>query len=84
MALHFCKNCGTVYDDRVGGCPKCETREVMDKVIANEYEAPAGDMSEAEVRAARKRSWIQLVIGIPAFIGFIYLIIYVMQIIKGG
>lgn len=84
MALHFCKTCGTVFDDKVGGCPKCETREVMDKVAANEYQAPVGDMSEEEARAARKRSWIQLVIGIPCFIGFIYLIIYVFKIVKGG
>ncbi len=84
MALHFCKSCGTVYDDKNGGCPKCATREVMKAVAANSYTPPESGMSEEEIRAARKSSWIQLLIGIPAFIGFIYLICYIFYKVKGG
>ncbi|MDD4074856.1 MAG: hypothetical protein PHC80_02060 [Eubacteriales bacterium] len=84
MALHFCKTCGTVFDDKNGGCPKCATSVVMDAVTANTYAPPESEMSEAESSAARKKSWIQLVIGVPCFIGFIYLLVYIFKIIKGG
>ena len=84
MALHFCKQCGTVYDDQNGGCPKCETKDVVDAVYANTYTPPQSDMSQDEIRAARKKSWIQLIIGIPCFIGFIYLLCILFMQIKGG
>lgn len=83
MALRFCKTCGTVYDDR-SVCPKCETQDVVAAVQANTYAPPPADMSEQEVRAARKKAWVQLVIGIPAFILFMYLVIYVFKLVKGG
>ncbi len=84
MALHFCKTCGTVYNDKDGGCPKCATREVIDAVKENSYVPPQSEMSEEEISSSRKRSWIQLIIGIPCFIGFIYLICYLFVMIKGG
>ncbi len=84
MSLHFCKKCGTVYNDKNGECPKCATHEVISAVMANDYAPPQSDMSDEDIRAARKKSWIQLIIGIPCFIGFIYLICYVFVMIKGG
>ena len=84
MALHFCKNCGTVFDDKNGDCPKCATREVIDAVAKNEYAPPASDMSEAEIQSARKKSWLQILIGVPCFIGFIYLLCYILISLKGG
>ena len=84
MALHFCKSCGTLYDDKNGPCPRCATKGVMEQVAANAYEPPQTQMSEEEIHSARKRSWIQLLVGIPAFIGFIYLIFYIYRIVKGG
>lgn len=84
MALHFCKKCGTVYDDKNGNCPKCETKDVVDAVYANTYVPPESDMTLEQIRAERKKSWIQLIIGIPCFIGFIYLLCYIFTIVKGG
>lgn len=84
MALHFCKKCGTVYDDRNGACPKCETKDVVDAVYTNTYVPPQSEMTPEEISAARKKSWIQLVIGIPCFIGFIYLLCFIFVQIKGG
>ncbi len=75
--MSFCKQCGTLYDPKQGPCPKCATKDVPDEAV---QPAP---MSVAESSRARRRAWIQLIIGIPAFIGFIYLIIYAMQLIKG-
>lgn len=69
----FCKKCGTLYNPKEGPCPKCSTEEI-------EYEAR--EMSNEEANKLRKKSWLQLLIGIPAFIGFIYLVIYLMNSFK--
>ncbi|MEG1547469.1 MAG: hypothetical protein RR232_04940 [Clostridia bacterium] len=69
----FCKTCGTLYNPKDGQCPKCSTRGM-------ECDVPPAEMSDAEARRLRKRSWIQLVIGIPAFIGFIYLLVYLVKL----
>ncbi|MBQ9832237.1 MAG: hypothetical protein IJO48_00745 [Clostridia bacterium] len=69
----FCKKCGTLYNPKEGPCPKCSTADIK-------YEPK--EMSEEEAAHLRKKSWIQLLIGIPAFIGFIYLTIYLMDLIK--
>ena len=69
----FCKKCGTLYNPKEGPYPKCSTEDIK-------YEPKA--MSEEEAKRLRKKSWIQLLIGIPAFIGVIYGIIYLMNLIK--
>ena len=35
-------------------------------------------------RRARRRAWIELCVGIPAFIGAIYLIIYLIRTFRGA
>lgn len=69
----FCKKCGTLYNPKEGPCPKCSTEDIK-------YEARA--MSDEEANRLRKKAWLQLLIGIPAFIGFIYLVIFLMNSLK--
>ena len=77
MKMRFCKVCGTIYDPAVGPCPKCTERELMEQQA--EAAAYDGTMSEAEVQRARKRAWIQIVIGVPAMIGFFYLVFFLAK-----
>lgn len=84
MALHFCKSCGALYNDKDGPCPKCATKELMEAVAANTYAPEAAPMDEEAARAARRRAWIQILIGMPCFIGFIYLIGWLFIKIQGG
>lgn len=68
--MKFCKECGTLYDEKQIDCPKCASKNIP----VNEAQ-----MDEAAAQKARKRSWLQILIGVPLFIGAIYLIIYLMQ-----
>lgn len=74
--MKFCKKCGTLYDEKQMECPKCAVAEL-------EPEPPA-EMSDEELKAARKRDWIRILIGVPAFMGLIYLIYYLLRILKGA
>lgn len=74
--MKFCKKCGTLYDDKNMECPKCAA-EALEP-------APPAEMTEAELTAARKRDWIWILIGVPAFMGFIYLIYYILRMLKGA
>lgn len=40
------------------------------------------DMTPEEAEKARKKSWIQILIGMPLFIGFIYLIFLLIRLMK--
>ena len=73
----FCKKCGTLYNPKVGPCPKCAAEQLSGDPGEPEQ------MSEAEANRRRKTAWIQLIVGIPLFIGFIYLLIYLVRLIKG-
>lgn len=73
----ICKKCGTLYNAKEGPCPKCSTEPLM------EQEQAQAEMSGEEAKRLRKKAWIQLVIGIPALIGFIYLLAYLYKLIKG-
>ena len=46
-------------------------------------DAYAGGYPEA-ARRARRRAWLELCIGVPAFIGVIYLVIYLIRALRGG
>ena len=41
-------------------------------------------MDAESARRARRRAWIELIIGVPAFIGVIYLIVYLIRLIRGA
>lgn len=79
MNMKFCKVCGTIYDPNVGPCPKCAERELME----NEAERLAYDenMDPAAAAKAKKRAWVQIVIGVPAMIGLFYLIFYLAKLL---
>ena len=69
MSLKFCKTCGTLYDEAKVDCPKCAA-----KALEPDYDELTYDssMDKAEADRLRKKSWIQLIIGVPAFIGVLY------------
>ena len=52
---------------------------------AEAEEAEVNHAMDAETaRRARRRAWIELCVGIPAFIGAIYLIIYLIRTFRGA
>ena len=78
MSLKFCKSCGTLYDDKTIGCPKCAGKQLEQNGNADVTDL---GMPPEEVRRRRKSNWIQLVIGIPALIGFFYLVFYLAKLL---
>lgn len=79
--MKVCKNCGTLYNEAEGPCPKCYTDELLRNGEAAQHEIDT-DMSPEDAVKARKKSWIQIMIGVPLFIGFIALIYRIMQLAK--
>ncbi len=75
--MKICKKCGTLYGKGTGVCPKCAANEAM---VEHEGDAPL-EMSEEELKKARIKSWIWILVGVPAFIGFIYGIFYLMKLL---
>lgn len=77
--IRFCKSCGTLYNDRAGGCPKCTARKILDE------NADGGsvdrNMSGEELKKARRKSWIGILIGVPLFIGGIYLLFFIIKLL---
>lgn len=71
--MKYCKNCRTPYSGS-DVCPKCGvSREEAEKAEI------------AEEKADRRRvglDWLWLVIGVPAFIGLIYLFILLLNSVK--
>ncbi len=78
MKMKFCKVCGTIYDPSAGPCPKCTERELMEQEA--ERQAYDETMNPEAQKKARKRDWIQLVIGVPAMIGLFYLVFYLAKL----
>lgn len=72
MKMKFCKVCGTIYDPAVGPCPRCAERELMEQQA--ESLAYDGHMAPEAQAKARRRAWLQIVIGVPAMIGLFYLV----------
>ncbi len=74
--------CGAFYEGKGGGCPKCAAAaELLRSAEAAEIDH---SMDDEAARKARKRAWVQLVIGVPAFIGVIQLIIYLIRNLRSG
>ncbi len=75
--------CGTFYEEKEGtpGCPKCAEAAALLKA-AEEAEVNHG-MDEATAKRLRKRAWLELLIGVPAFIGFIYGLIFLFRSLRG-
>lgn len=69
--MKYCKKCGVLYDSSLPSCPKCnpELLKYQDSI----QNAPKADKDTI------KKQWIGLCIGIPAFIGIIYLVIYLIK-----
>lgn len=78
MSYKFCKKCGTLYDEANGECPRCADKRLTEEGMRETvYDR---DMPEEEVERQRKSDWKRLIIGIPAFIAFIYLIFFIYRI----
>lgn len=75
--MKICKQCGTLYGKGTGVCPKCAANEAM---LEHENDAPL-QLSDEELKRARVKSWIWIILGVPAFIGLIYGIIYLMKLL---
>ena len=79
--MKVCKKCGTLYNEKVGPCPKCYTEDLLISGEAAKHEIDT-DMTPEEAKKARKKSWIQILIGMPLFIGFIYIIFLLIRLMK--
>lgn len=79
MKMKFCKVCGTIYDPAVGPCPRCAERELMEQQA--ESQAYDEHMPPEAQAKARRRAWLQIVIGVPAMIGLFYLVFSLAKIL---
>ena len=79
--MKVCKKCGTLYNEKEGPCPKCYTEDLLISGEAAKHEIDT-DMTPEEAEKARKKSWIQILIGMPLFIGFIYIIFLLIRLMK--
>jgi len=77
MSLKFCKTCGTLYDEAKTDCPKCAAKALEPDCNELTYDL---EMEKAEADRLRRKSWIQLMIGVPAFIGILYLAGYLIKL----
>ena len=75
--MHFCKTCGTLYPDSLGGCPRCNAKAVTEAHEQQEKEQPPAAPAD---RGTVRRQWIAILIGVPAFIGVLYLIIWLYRL----
>ncbi|MBE5784839.1 MAG: hypothetical protein E7330_03480 [Clostridiales bacterium] len=80
--MKFCMKCGSFYEEKEGtaGCPKCAGIAALYKAA----EAAEVDhaMDEETAKRLRKRAWLELLIGIPAFIGVIYGLICLFRLLR--
>ena len=81
--MKFCMKCGAFYEEKgAKGCPRCAETA---RLHAEAEEAEVNHAMDAETaRRERRRAWIELCVGIPAFIGAIYLIIYLIRTFRGA
>ena len=80
MSMKFCKQCGTLYDDSNVDCPRCTAKALEPDCDTLAYDST---MDEEKAAKLRKKSWIQLIIGVPALIGVIYLAGYLLKLFIG-
>lgn len=79
MSYKFCKRCGTLYNESDGECPRCADRRLTDEGMRDTvYDTR---MSEEDIGKKRKKDWKYLIIGVPAFIAFIYAVFFLYNII---
>lgn len=81
--MKFCMKCGSFYEEKEGvaGCPKCaETAALYEAAQAAEVDHT---MDAEKAKRLRRRAWVELIIGIPAFIGIIYGLICLFRLIRG-
>lgn len=76
--MKICRKCGTLYRNKEGECPKCSANKLIADGTAQNAEINT-QMSEEEAAKARKKAWIEIIIGIPALIGLIYLIMFAIK-----
>ncbi len=74
--MPFCKTCGTFYPKSLGVCPKCNADEIL--LERREAVAPK-EMKEEDAGMLGRRSWLQLLIGVPALILFLYGMFYMIS-----
>lgn len=79
MSYKFCKKCGTLYSESDGECPRCTDKRLTAEGMRDTvYDTR---MSEEDIGKKRKKDWKYLIIGVPAFIAFIYLVFFLYNII---
>ena len=66
--MRYCKKCHILYSSFADACPKCGA-------LRQKQAEPA---PEEDGRAVR-RDWLWLVLGIPALIAVMYLIVYLVK-----
>ena len=79
MSYKFCKKCGTLYSEADGECPRCTDKRLTGEGMRDTvYDTR---MSAEELEKRRRSDWKHLIIGVPAFIAFIYVIFVLYNII---
>lgn len=66
--MKYCKKCHILYSSFAAACPKCGAVR----------KAPESENAVNDEKQAR-RDWLWLVIGIPALIAVMYLIVYLTK-----
>ena len=78
--MKVCKACGTLYNEKEGPCPKCYSDDLMRSGEAAQNEIRT-DMSAEEAEKAKKKAWIEILIGVLVFNKIIKLKLYILQCI---
>ena len=69
--MRYCKKCRIFYSSAAGACPKCG--------VSAEKAAEAETSNEQADKRRVGLDWLWLVIGIPLFIGLIYLFVFILK-----
>lgn len=69
--MKYCRKCRIFYSDQAAACPKCG----VSVEAAKENEVAEGEADKRRVRL----DWLWLAIGIPLFIGLIYLLVWLFN-----
>ena len=81
--MKVCKKCGTLYNEKEGPCPKCYTEDLLISGEAAKHEIDT-DMTPEETEKARKKSWIQILIGDSAHPGIRGGCLHDAAVLSGG
>ena len=72
--MKYCKSCHILYSDAAGACPKCGV--IQPEKAPAKNDAPQQSADKRSVR----RDWLWIAVGVPLFIGLIYLLVYLIKI----